>query len=80
MPQMGCGGLYRRLLSDESIRGKSDSRRHSETGIQNTPDQARNPRIIDIRSDAFSFGVVARAKIGLSDALVKALSVNALKG
>jgi len=66
MSQMGCGGLYRRLLFDESVRGQSDSRGHSETGIQNTPDQARNPRLIDIRSDAFGFSVAARAKIGLS--------------
>ena len=62
---MGCGGLYRCLLPDESVRGQSDSRRHSETGIQNPPDQARNSRFIDIRSDAFGFGVATRAKIGL---------------
>jgi len=63
---MGCCGLYRRLLPDESVRGQSDSRRHSQTGIQDTPDQARNSRFVDIRSDAFGFGVAARAKIGLS--------------
>lgn len=65
MPQMGCGGLCRRLLPDESVRGQSDSRGHSETGFQNTPDQARNSRLIDIRSDAFGFSVAARAKTGL---------------
>jgi len=62
---MGCGGLYRCLLPDETVRGQPDSRRHSQTGIQDTADQARHARFIDIRSNAFGFGVAARAKIGL---------------
>jgi len=62
---MGCCGLYRRLLPDESVRGQSDSRRHSQTGIQDTPDQARNSRFIDICGDAFRVGVAACAEIGL---------------
>jgi len=66
MPQMGCRRFCRRFLLDEVVRGKSNSRRHSEAGIQNTPDQARDARVINVRSDAFRFGLVARAEAGLS--------------
>ena len=66
MPQMGCGGLCRRLLPAEIIRGQSSSRRHSETGIQNSADQTGNIRVIDIRSGAFRFSLVVGAKAGLS--------------
>lgn len=62
---MGCGGLYRRLLPDESFRGQPDSRRHSQTGIQNKTDKTRYTRFIHFRSNAFGFGVAAGAKVGL---------------
>ena len=65
MPQVGCGRLCRRLCPVEIIRGQSSSRRHSQTSVQNTADQARHSRFIDIRSNVFSFGVAARAEIGL---------------
>ena len=65
MPQVGCGGFRRRLCAAEIIRGQSSSRRHSQTSVQNTADQARHARFIDIRSDAFGFGVAACAEIGL---------------
>ena len=65
MPQMGGGGLCRRFFPDETLRGQSYSRRHSQTGVQDTADQPHHARFIDIRSDAFSLGVAARAKIGL---------------
>ena len=66
MPQKGCGGLYRRVLPDESVRGQSDSRRHSQTSIQDKADKTSHTRFIDFRSDAFGFGVAAGAEIGLS--------------
>ena len=65
MPQVGCGGFRRRFCPDETVRGQSNSRRHSQASIQNTADQARHARFIDIRSNAFGFGVAARAEIGL---------------
>ena len=65
MPQVGCGRFRRRLCAAEIIRGQPSSRRHSQTSVQNTADQARHARFIDIRSDAFGFGVAARAEIGL---------------
>jgi hypothetical protein len=65
MPQVGCGGLCRRLRPAEIIRGQSPSRRHSQTSVQTTADEARHARFIDIRSNAFRVGVAARAEIGL---------------
>jgi hypothetical protein len=65
MPQVGCGGFRRRFCLDETLRGQSDSRRHSQTSLQNTADQARHARFIDIRGNAFGFGLAARAEIGL---------------
>jgi hypothetical protein len=65
MPQVGCGGFRRRLCPAEIIRGQSPSRRHSQTSVQTTADQARHARFIDIRSNAFRVGVAARAEIGL---------------
>lgn len=65
MPQVGCGGFRRRFCLDETLRGQSDSRRHSQTSIQTAADQARHARVIDIRSNAFGVGVAARAEIGL---------------
>jgi hypothetical protein len=65
MPQVGCGGFRRRFCPDETVRGQSNSRRHPETCIQNTADQARHARFIDIRSNAFRVGVAAGAEIGL---------------
>lgn len=65
MPQVGCGRLRRRLCPAEIIRGQSSSRRHSQTSVQTTADQARHARFIDIRSNAFRVGVAARAEIGL---------------
>jgi hypothetical protein len=37
-----------------------------EASFQDPADEARHLCLIDIRSDAFSFGLVARAKVGLS--------------
>ena len=65
MPQMGCGRLCRRLCPDEIVRGQSNSRRHPEASVQNTADQARHARVIDVRSNAFRVGVAARAETGL---------------
>ena len=65
MPQVGCGGFRRRFCPDETVRGQSNSRRHPETSIQNTADEARHARFIDVRSNAFRFGVAAGAEIGL---------------
>ncbi len=65
MPQVGCGGFRRRFCPDETVRGQSDSRRHSQTSLQNTADQACHARFIDIRSGAFRFSLVAGAEIGL---------------
>ena len=65
MPQVGCGGFRRRLCPAEIIRGQSPSRRHSQTSVQTTADKARHARFIDIRSNAFGFGVAAGAEIGL---------------
>ena len=62
---MGGGRLCRRLRPHETLRGQSYSRRHSKTSVQNTADQARHARFIDIRSNAFRVGLVARAEIGL---------------
>ena len=65
MPQVGCGGFRRRFCPDETVRGQSNSRRHSQASIQNTADQARHARFIDIRSNAFRSSVAAGAEIGL---------------
>ena len=65
MPQMGGGRLCCRLCPHETFRSKSYSRRHSQTSIQDTTDKPRYTRFIDVRSNAFRFGVAARAKIGL---------------
>ena len=65
MPQVGCGGFRRRLCLAEIIRGQSPSRRHSQTSVQTTADQARHAHFVDIRSNAFRVGVAARAEIGL---------------
>jgi len=70
MPQVGCGGFRRRFCPAEIIRGQSSSRRHSQTSVQNTADEARHARFIDIRSNAFRFGVAAGAEIGLSASAV----------
>src|SRR4029077_11533915 len=67
MPEMGRCRFYRRVCADEAVRGQSDSRRHSQACLQNTPDEARNIRVIHIRSGAFRFSLVAGAETGLSD-------------
>jgi hypothetical protein len=66
MPQMGGGRLRRRLRPHETLRSQSYSRRHSQTSIQDTTDKTRHTRFIDFRSNAFGFGVAARAEIGLT--------------
>src|SRR5262245_32332849 len=68
MPQMGGGRLCRRLFSYETVRSKPNSRRHSQTRIQDTTDKTRHTRLIDICSNAFGVGVAARAEIGLDPA------------
>ena len=62
---MGGRRFRRRFRSDEIVRGQSDSRGHPEAGVQNTPDQARHARTIDVCSDAFRVGLAAGAEIGL---------------
>ena len=66
MSQMGGGRLCRRLFPHETVRGQPYSRRHSQTRIQDTTDKTRHTRFIDFCSNAFGFGVAARAEIGLS--------------
>jgi hypothetical protein len=65
MPEMGRGRFYRRVCADEAVRGQSNSRRHSQACLQNTPDEASDIRAIDFRRDAGGVGVAARAKAGL---------------
>ena len=65
MPEVGCGGFRRRFRPDETVRGQSNSRRHSQARIQNTADQARHIRVINIRSSVFRSSLVARTEIGL---------------
>ena len=62
---MGCRRFHRRVCADETVRGQSYSRRHSQAGLQNTPDEARDIRAIDFCGDALSPGLAARAKAGL---------------
>jgi hypothetical protein len=62
---MGGGGFRRCFRFDETFRGESHSRRHTQTGFQNTSDETRNIRVIDIRSGAFRFSLVAGAETGL---------------
>jgi len=63
---MGGGRFCRRLFPHETVRGQPYSRRYSQASIQNTADQARHARFIDIRRNAFRVSVAARAEIGLS--------------
>ena len=65
MPEMGRRRFYRRVCADETVRGQSYSRRHSQACLQNTPDEARDIRVIDFRRDAFGVGLATRAKAGL---------------
>ena len=65
MPQVGCGGFRRRFCPDETVRGQSNSRRYSQASIQDTADQARHDRAVDIRSGVFRFSLVAGAETGL---------------
>ena len=62
---MGRCRFHRRVRADEAVRGESYSRRHPKTCLQNTSDEARDPRVVDIRRDAFGAGLVAGAKTGL---------------
>jgi len=66
MPQMGRRRFRRGFCPDEIVRGESHSRRYSQARFQNTADEARNIRVIDIRSGAFRFSLVAGAETGLS--------------
>ena len=65
MPEVGCGWLCRSLCFDETVRGQSYSRRHSQARVQDTADQARHACFIDVRSNAVRVGVAAGAEIGL---------------
>src|SRR5215471_2933696 len=65
MPQMGGGRLCGRLFPHETVRGQSNSRRHSQTSIQDKTDKTRHTRFIDFRRNAFGFGVAASSEIGL---------------
>jgi hypothetical protein len=62
---MGRRRFRRGFCPDETVRGESHSRRHSQACFQNTPDKARNIRVIDIRSGAFRFSLVVGAETGL---------------
>ena len=62
---MGCRRLCRRFCPDEIVRGQPDSRGYPQAGFQDTADQARDARVIDVRSNAFGVGLVARAEVGL---------------
>ena len=62
---MGRCRFHRRVCADEAVRGQSNSRRHSQAGLQNTPDEARDIRVIDFRGDALGPGLAARAEAGL---------------
>ena len=62
---MGCRRFRRGFCPDETVRGQSHSRRYSQARFQNTADEARNIRVIDIRSGAFRFSLVAGAETGL---------------
>ena len=66
MPEMGRSRFHRRIFADEAVRGKPDSRRHPQTCLQNTSDEACDIRLIDICRDAFGVGLVAGAEAGLS--------------
>jgi hypothetical protein len=65
MPEMGRSRFHRRICADEAVRGKPYSRRHPQTCLQNTSDEARHVRAIDFCGDALSPGLAARAKTGL---------------
>jgi hypothetical protein len=62
---MGRRRFRRGFYPDETVRGESHSRRHSQACFQNKANQARDVRVIDIRGDAFSARMVARAEVGL---------------
>src|SRR4051812_12980114 len=62
---MGRRRLCRRFHADEIVRGESNSRGHSQARIQNTPDQARDACVIDVRRDVFCFGLAPGPEIGL---------------
>ena len=66
MPEMGRRRFRRGFCPDETIRGQSHSRRYSQACFQNTADEACNIRVIDIRSGAFRFSLVAGAETGLT--------------
>lgn len=65
MPQMGGRRFRRGFCPDETVRGQSDSRRVSQACFQNTADKARDVRVVDVRSGAFRFSLVAGAETGL---------------
>jgi len=65
MSEMGCCWFHRRFCTDETVRGESYSRRHSQACLQNTSDEACDVRVIDFRCDAFSSGLAAGAEAGL---------------
>ena len=75
MPQMGRRRFRRRVCAHEAVRGESYSRRHSQACFQNTPDEARDDRIIDFRGDAFSFGLVTGAEARLVPAAAASAKV-----
>jgi hypothetical protein len=62
---MGRCRFHRCFCLDETVRGQSYSRRYSQACFQDTADEARDLRVIDIRRDAFSLGLVAGAEVGL---------------
>jgi len=62
---MGRRRFHRCVYADEAVRGEPYSRRHPQACLQNTSDEARDIRVVDIRRDAFGVGLVAGAEAGL---------------
>jgi hypothetical protein len=63
---MGCCRIHRRVCADETVRGQSYSRRHPQACLQNTPDEARDIRVINFRRDVFCVGLAPGAEARLS--------------
>ena len=65
MSEMGRCRFHSRLCADETVRGKSYSRRHTETRFQNPTDETRDIYPLDVCGDAFGVGLAAGPEVGL---------------